>query len=578
MHKAELVRRLKGVGNDQSKVVLDEIFFELCSSLNTPRSLTAWLLYSNQEFDQLVSLEMSPLDYESSDSFAIDYFVSKVLSKYPHFKLSQSPESAALTSFLKFEEACKITNRRFRDLEDDPSKWDPLMRQIFLSARRKILKVLGSPDLDEIASRFGWGPGATSSASGSKTTIYDKFSQRLDVTSNALIMGHCCINSTPSWANCQIQTDEFPSCNVHLVRESFHVIRGNEIVFVPKNAKTHRTIAIEPHVNSYLQKGFGAIIRKRLLQRAGIDLNDQTYNQRLARVGSLTNELATIDLSGASDTISHEVVKYLLPKSWYRLLAACRSPQGYLKAEDRWIFYHKFSSMGNGYTFELESLIFWALCEGLREQTQITGPISVYGDDLIVPSQMYDQLSEVLTFAGFTFNLQKSFKDGPFRESCGKDYFLGRQVRPLFIKKRVDCVEELLKLANNLRRYAHNPLGGYCDKRFRSVYERVVSFIHPDFTRYKIPDGFGDGGLVADFDSATPSIVTHNGWTGYSYRYIHRSPFKKRMVDGHAVYTTALATAGSEEPLLGYVTPRKSTYPRIARNTVWEWRCLGPWS
>ena len=40
------------------------------------------------------------------------------------------------------------------------------------------------------------------------------------------------------------------------------VVAGNKIVTVPKNYKTERTIAIEPLLNSVLQKGIGAVIRK----------------------------------------------------------------------------------------------------------------------------------------------------------------------------------------------------------------------------------------------------------------------------------------------------------------------------
>jgi len=369
-----------------------------------------------------------------------------------------------------------------------------------------------------------------------------------------------------------------------LTRESFNILRGNEIVFVPKNAKTHRVIAIEPHVNSYLQKGFGSFIRKRLARIAGIDLNNQEINQQLARQGSLTGSLATIDLSGASDTISTELVRYLLPKRWFHLLDSCRSKQGFLRDKDTWLYYNKFSSMGNGYTFELESLIFWALCKACQEVVGVDGVISVYGDDIIVPSDLYDEVATVLTFAGFSLNGKKSFSSGPFRESCGKDFFNGYEVRPLFVKDRVSSVEAIYKLANGLRRYAQRKGSKTpsCDIRFKGCYDYLVNLLHPFFRGLMIPDGYGDGGLISNWDEAAPTVPSaigrYAGWDGWFYRCLRRSPVKRSMRDRNAGYTSVLSVIGSTEPLLGFVNPRGRTFPKVARGHTWEWRDLGPWS
>lgn len=525
-----LANDLKSIRNTDADLVLTKLLNTLCESLDSPRSLTVKLLFSYGEHEQLLELVCDPKHYteRSAKSFADDYFVTMFLSKYKFLKLDRDPEKVAIVKFFECEEVCKATNRKFQCLSEDPSKWDPLMHSVFHRARRKIARVLGRPNLDVISDLFGWGPGATSAAKGSKTTIYDKFMMNLDVTSNSLIMGHCCVNSTPSWVNCQLQTDSFPSVSVSLTRDAFNIVRGNEIVFVPKNAKTHRVIAIEPHVNSYLQKGFGGYIRRRLKRFAGVDLDDQTINQQLALLGSLTGSLATIDLSSASDMISKELVKFLLPDDWYVLLDQIRSKQGILKKENIWLNYEKFSSMGNGFTFELESLIFWALVSSSVDECGLGGStVSVYGDDIICHVDAYPLVADTLSFAGFAINSAKSFVDGLFRESCGKDYFMGHEVRPLFLKERIANVETIYKLANGIRRYSHSRNFNYgCDRRFLPAWVHLLDGLSPFFRSLIIPEGFGDGGLIGNFDEARPSLASSHrkmaGWQGWIYKTLTR--------------------------------------------------------
>jgi len=577
MQKHELVQCLKPVTRPVSDDTLASVFKYLCESVDSPRSLAAWILYENREFAQLVSLELDPNNYTNAFAFGNDHLVTKFLSKYPEFSHEDlDPKKAALASFEKYEEMCSATNVKFKKLEEDPSLWDPSMHAIFALARRKISFVLRDPDLDSISHGFGWGPGANTSTSGSYTSAYVKFGSRLDVTSNSLIMGHCCVNSIPAWVNCQLQTDSFPSIDVYLTRDAFNVVRGNEIVFVPKNAKTHRIIAKEPSVNSFLQKGFGTEIRRLLRWRAGIDLTDQTCNQKLAKQGSIDGSLSTIDLSGASDTISSELVRYLLPSKWFSLLDQIRSKQGFLREKDYWVHYHKFSSMGNACTFELESLIFWALCKACLEINGQEQTLNVYGDDIVVPSSQFESVTAVIRFAGFEVNTKKSFFSGCFRESCGKDYFLGTDVRPIFLKERISNVESIFKLANSVRRYSHRRSFNYgCDKRFLLVWQYLYGRVHPYFRKFRIPEGKGDSGFVSNWDEACPILVRPSGnragWEGVVYRCIIRRPLKKVMRDGHAGYTALLSVIGSEEPLLGHHDLRDATYPKETRIHTHGW-------
>jgi len=282
---------------------------------------------------------------------------------------------------------------------------------------------------------------------------------------------------------------------------------GNKVVTVPKNAMTNRVIAIEPGINLWFQKSVGEMIGRRL-RRYGVDLRYQSRNQQLALKGSLTNLLATVDLSSASDSIARSVVEELLPPRWFHIMDACRSHYGSQDAlSKKW---EKFSSMGNGFTFQLESLIFYAVAASCTEYLHISSnDVSAYGDDVILPSACLGLFSEMLAFYGFRINAKKSHSDSPFRESCGAHFFSGVDVKPVYLKDRLSSLPTVFRLANALRRLAHrrnNFLG--CDSSLRGVFELLVQKV-PKALRLRIPATLGDGGFISNLDEATPSRARH---------------------------------------------------------------------
>jgi hypothetical protein len=143
----------------------------------------------------------------------------------------------------------------------------------------------------------------------------------------------------------------------------------------------------------------------------------------------------------------------LLPGEWYSYLIDIRSPVGELMGET--ISYEKISSMGNGYTFALESAIFASIIYGVLKAEQGTvkhSDFAVFGDDLIIAKRHSERLIEALSIAGFTINSEKSFLSGPVRESCGTDWFRGRPVRPVFFDTTPTNVMELFTDVNRLKR------------------------------------------------------------------------------------------------------------------------------
>lgn len=231
-----------------------------------------------------------------------------------------------------------------------------------------------------------------------------------------------------------------PSGPYCLLPSAFKIVEGNKLITVPKDASTDRVICVEPTFNLFLQKGVGSYIRARL-KASGIDLDDQSRNQQLARLARSLG-YATLDLSSASDTVCCELVKLLLPFDWWVYLDRLRCRKTRLP-DGSWHRNEKWSSMGNGYTFELESLIFWSLCP--------SGSLSsVYGDDIICNQSSAPEYITVLEGLGFTLNKAKSYVSGEFFESCGKHFFAGQDVTPCFQKEEISSALSYIRAYNRL--------------------------------------------------------------------------------------------------------------------------------
>jgi len=276
--------------------------------------------------------------------------------------------------------------------------------------------------------------------------------------------------------------------------------------FVPKNAKTHRTIVKEPVLNTMIQLALGDHIAGRL-QAFGLGTRDQSINQGLACAGSITGEYATLDLSSASDTISTELVYELLPFEWADLLDSARSRK--VKLDGVVINQEKFSSMGNGFTFPLETLIFWALSSSASDDDFA----SVYGDDIICSTSSVTAVKRILTACGFSINEKKSYWAGPFRESCGGDYLRGIDIRPLYQKKLISG-SELFRIHNFYVR------AGDPDRA-----ADVLKLIDPSVIIFG-PDGYGDGHLLGDWTPRSHKRALSHGYGGVLFSTYKLSPVK----------------------------------------------------
>jgi len=440
------------------------------------------------------------LDYRGASQ------IQALFSKNSDLDLGFNPLKAAVEAAVAAELQCRRVNEYF-------GQTCPLggVAMAISLARRKIKSVLGKvPTLDRL--RFHFGPGASTNVKRAQACFENKLSAPLTCSEEMLPVIHQVLQEFPLWS--REKSQDPPSSDI-ATKEEVHncniVVDTAKLIFVEKNAKTQRPICIEPMLNGFMQLGIGGYLKQRLRVHAKQDLGNQKRNQDLAEQASIKGHLATIDLSSASDTLAFSVVFDLLPEEWVDLLASFRT--GHMNYDGREYELEKFSSMGNGYTFELESLIFWALSAAC---TELSGEdrdlVSVYGDDIIVPVKSVDLLMATLTWCGFNLNREKSFWTGPFRESCGADWLAGDAVRPVYKKTR---------LSPQWLAVFHNWAFKYGESNLCSI---AKSFIPKDLQLFG-PPGYGDGHLLGPWKTARlPRHERRRGFEGGRFDTFRETP------------------------------------------------------
>jgi hypothetical protein len=394
----------------------------------------------------------------AENAYAVNQLVA-LIKKYPFPapQLKLNATAKALEKFLLAEKRCRRYNFKFRGVGYSKVHLGPELSRL----RRRIAYVLGNnPDLSAIydgglISLYGecnFGPGASIGVHGRSTNLARKLlSETWSCTPSALPYAVAAMSHDHHLYELLLSRDSgYVNMDPLELRKAIErrvrLVHYNKIVTVPKTTLVDRTIAVEPLLNGYLQKGADVFMRL-LLKRIGIDLSDQGRNQRLAMLGSQTEHVdpfVTIDLSLASDSISSAVVRELLPPEWYHFLDAIRSPGYVLPKSESSSRYEKFASMGNGFCFPLETLIFASVCS----LYSVPAEYSVYGDDIVVRQSVAKRVLKTLWALGFRHNPDKTFLSGSFRESCGADWFAGRDIRPLTLDYEFDSLNSLIKFHN----------------------------------------------------------------------------------------------------------------------------------
>jgi hypothetical protein len=308
-------------------------------------------------------------------------------------------------------------------------------------------------------------------------------------------------------------------------------VRGNSFFTVPKDASTHRGCAKEPSIPFFYQRALGILMRNRM-RRRGINLEvGQDLHRQVACAASISDDSVTIDLTSASDCLAFNLVKLIATPAWFEQLNLCRSP--YTLIEGRWVRLEKFSSMGNGYTFELETAVFASIAMAACGPGHVYGrDVYVYGDDIIVPKDKALDVLASLKFFGLTPNMKKTFLEGPFRESCGGDFFDGVGVRPFQLEEDPNEPQKLISFANGIRRMAcQNGSSPLRWRDLRRAWFRCLDLLPAPIRRCRGPQALGDAVIHDDEDqwdkrsrnsiryirSYRPATYRKVAWEGYAY-------------------------------------------------------------
>ncbi len=522
-----------------------------CAVLGGPLAQAINNLIQSGSYREAVEFKLdgSNVDKDQTQDYLYARQIRALVEKQDFLDLGWDRRAEAVSKFIAAEEKCRETNTR---LWNSRPKWD--VAGVLYTAQRIIASILGPvPSYADL--KFLFGPGASTNVVGRVASFRSKLAAPMQC-SESLVSGlGTFLEEFPLWCDAVATQHSNESWVVPVV------VRPARLGFVPKTSKTDRTICVEPSLNGLGQKGIGTYMKKRL-GLFGVNLRDQSVNRELALLGSIDGSLATVDLSSASDTVSYALVMSLLPTGWFDLLDQFRS--GSVEYQGVVTELEKFSSMGNAYTFELESVIFYALALAVCDSLGLIGkpifdrglllirewPVSVYGDDIIVPTDAVGLLYETLNWCGFEVNTEKSFSTGNFRESCGADWLFGFDVRPWYLKSEVS--ERSLFIAHNY----------FLRKGERSLARIVYSRTRKEFRLFG-PDGYGDGHLVGDYTLTVKPKEARRGWEGgyfRSWKGVPQRNVREHQTDVLIPYYSVYARMGEDTATDPYIVRGTARY------------------
>lgn len=371
-------------------------------------------------------------------------------------------EAAAESEFLEDNARCEAYNKAY-----DPSKWNGFIQEVRGEVIDLLNDVLESPsdnylDASWMGKQLDVGPGSSSDRQGDSSSYSKLGDSEMSFSSRAVQRTYK-----------MLARMSYVGLAREAVRDSIHgrhdsVDSCAVFVSVPKTNLINRGICTQPSGNMVLQQRTHCALADILRKRFDCDLaNQQSLNGDLAYRGSRGRrslqdhswEFTTWDLSRASN-FPWVLIQDHFPTRWMRWLRHIRSSRMRMPSGVE-VTKHMCSTMGNGYTFALMTLFLSAIVVTLYKKADLplfdTDPITglpvktwaVYGDDIIVDKGVANGLQQVLAAYGFLVNRKKSFDSGFFRESCGKDYYDGYPVRPVFCES-LETQSDVYSLLNRL--------------------------------------------------------------------------------------------------------------------------------
>lgn len=471
---------------------LVKVFTALCDELDT--SLSRRLKKSAIEGDwaTIVKTKVDPSDYVTASYFYKDSLVANFLRKLPITVEGLNPTDVTYQGFLANEQHNHQTNLRLMRFCDNYGlePGDHHLVEFFSQVKKRISSILGRVP-DSLVGKFG--KGSTFTDIGEFTTLPDKMSTRSSITPEARDL--LPLFRDTAWVRALLGD--------HQSMSDPDTVRGNRFTTVRKTALSDRGICIEPSWNVFMQLAIGSYFSERLAKAGLVKELSQDIHRIMARQASLTGRLATLDLTDASDLVCYQFVRLVMPDDWFQVLCATRS--AFTLVKGKWVKVEKFSSMGNGFTFELMTLILLSvadtLCQKHGVKVKIGENLSVYGDDIIVPIQIVPDFLACLSFLGLKLNVRKTFTSGSFRESCGGDYFDGIDVSPFYLKEFPNEPQQHIALANALRRMGRQYRDGIDGfPAIRKPWFRALDGLPSHIRRLRGPEHLGDLVVHDDYD------------------------------------------------------------------------------
>ncbi len=467
----------------------------------TPVCMKILKLWEECQYRELVSLKVRPQDYQTAGAYLTDAQAVAFFKKNADIEAGIDTRKAAWEGWLQGNAQCLVTNKKLRAWCDGASPDHFMLRiqEFILDVKRQVTWWFGGNFSDPDAGfpacftpKFG--PGSTVSCRGRTATVADKMSISPHCTTRLIdLLKHHPMFEETAWARALLDRRLLGYEDGSL--SGFVPCDFSEWTSVPKNALTQRGIGMGVDVSLSYQLATGAWM-KSCFRNRGWDLRiQQPIHRELAREGSITRNWSTIDLKNASNTVSIELVNRCVPpllKEWLNILR-----ETHVRKDGDLFRCELFSSMGNGFTFELESVLFMSVCQVVLRRLGLPHKggtdVFVYGDDLIVPTSAATEVIAALQLCGFEINESKTFVDGPFRESCGGDFWCGEPVRAHELEKFPTTPAEHMALANGLRRAGAVYRDDFLHRdHFRNAWASVLDCLPSAIRECRGPKDLGD--------------------------------------------------------------------------------------
>lgn len=502
--------------------------------------------------------EQVGVEYCDVNLYRVLYQVESFLKKNDTLAGTPKTRTTAIAGFLENEAACAAANRRISNCYFGLEEYPPDVELWLVKMERWIDWVLGPFEtfLRQLPELVRFTDGASASRPRRESRKHLKVSLKMPAPKGA----HPYLESLAKYWGFK--------------RFRARTCSWNRLEFVTKNWNTDRTIACEADGALPLQLAFDSFGKAQLRHKTRIDLRNQSTNRSLAQKGSVTGKTATVDLTSASDLNAYEAIARLFPAEWFRFLDAVRASH-YIGSDVGAGKYQKFSSMGNGTTFVIETIVFAAAAFAVGSTT-----VSVYGDDIVIDSECVEDLARLLGFLGHKVNMSKSYSAGPFRESCGGSYYDGIDVTPFFLRTipRKGGKHIMCHVVNGLAAIAV-PEGSLWQYLREIVYAERLRLVPRNFDSMS-------GVFLDPYHAYRLGLIRMNRERHYPQAkvYVIAKPDKKDDVvvpDWRGLFLWYLESGKPRKPILDeddtlYSFLVRSRDPSLAQNYRAKWVCWRP--